>query len=398
MELHDSIVGVIRDVLRNPSRVSLHEPTFGGREWEYVKDCLDTGWVSSVGKYVDRFEAMLQDLTGATRAVAVVNGTSALQVALLAVGVEPGDEVLMPALTFAGTANAVHHAGAVPHFVEVEERTLGVCATTLGEHLTEIAELSGDRCMNRRTGRRIAALVPVHIFGHPAELDALQAVSDAWRIPLVEDAAESIGSTYHGRHTGTFGRVGVLSFNGNKTVTTGGGGALLTNDGELGARLKHLTTTAKVPHQWRFFHDAAGFNFRMPNINAAVGCAQLEQLESLVLRKRRLAARFQAAFAGFVGARVLAEPAGTHSNYWLSTLLLDEPSPTVRDAVLSASHEAGILLRPAWDPMHHLPMYRDAPRMTLDRTDRLVERIISLPGSAHLELLADSPGKPGELS
>lgn len=364
--------------------IALHEPEFAGREWDYVKECIDTGWVSSVGKFVDRFEEMLAEFTGAKRAVAVANGTAALHVSLLLAGVEPGDEVLIPTLTFIATANAVSYAGARPHFVDSEEETLGIDVAGLEAHLARIAELRNGSCVNRRTGAVIRALVPVHIFGHCGDLDGLTSLCERWGLALVEDAAEALGSTYRGRHAGTFGRIAATSFNGNKTITTGGGGAILTNDVELGRRAKHLTTTARVPHRWSFVHDEIGFNYRMPNLNAALGCAQLERLPDILARKRKLAEAYMTAFGGVPGARILAEPAGTTSNYWLVAMLLDRADEEQRDATLLALNDAGYMARPIWTLMHRLPMYRDCPHMSLAGSENLEMRVINLPSSARL--------------
>ena len=271
------VVGAIR-VVTGSAPAALHEPHFGGREWDYLKECLDSTFVSSVGKFVDRFEAELAAYTGAAHAVATVNGTAALHIALKLAGVLPGDEVIVPALTFAATANAVIYCDAVPHFADRETRSFGLDAAALRDWLQATTELQAGVCVNRASGRTIRAMVPMHVFGHPADLDSLLAVASDFRLALVEDAAESLGSLYHGRHTGTIGRMGTLSFNGNKTITTGGGGAILTNDAELAKHAKHLTTTAKLPHAWEYRHDEVGYNYRMPNLNAALGCAQLEQL------------------------------------------------------------------------------------------------------------------------
>ncbi len=257
--LPDRILDAVRSVV-GPGPVALHEPRFLGNEWIYVKECLDSTFVSSVGEYVDRFESYIAAYTGAKYAVAVVNGSAALHVALLLAGVKPGDEVLVPALTFVATANAVSYCGAIPHFVDSEERTLGLDAVALGDYLGSIAEISGGRCVNRATGRVLGAIVPMHTFGHPVDIQAVLSVARDFSLAVVEDAAESLGSTVEGRHTGTFGLMGTLSFNGNKTVTTGGGGAIITNDADLAKRAKHLTTTAKVPHRWNYFHDQIGFN------------------------------------------------------------------------------------------------------------------------------------------
>lgn len=383
--LRDRVVAGVRRVLGEPeAMVLLHGPEFAGHEWAYVKECIDTAWVSSAGAYVGRFEQSLAEYTGASHAVATVNGTAALFVALQLAGVGRGDEVLIPALTFIATANAVAYGGARPHLCDVEEKTLGMDAGKLGVYLREIAKKEGGRCINKRTGARIAAVVPMHTFGHAVDLDGLLAVAQEWGLVVVEDAAESLGSFYHGRHTGTFGRLGVLSFNGNKIVTTGGGGAILTNDQELARHAKHITTTAKVPHAWEFYHDELGYNYRMPNINAALGVAQLEQLPGFVDRKRRLAKRYLDEFAGVGGVRVMAEPPGCASNYWLNTLILDKSDKGLRDQVLAALNEAKMQSRPIWQPMHQLPMYASCPRMDLSTTDNLSGRIINVPSSAGL--------------
>jgi perosamine synthetase len=363
---------------------ALHEPEFAGNEWAYVKDCLDTGWVSTAGRYVEKFEAMLCEITGARNAVATVSGTAALHSALLVAGVRAGDEVIVPSLTFVATANAVSHCGAVPHFADVETATLGLDVARLRQHLERVAKRKDGDWRNQKTGRPIRAIVCMHTFGHPSDLDGLAAVAAEFGLPLIEDAAESLGSTYKGRHTGTFGRLGVLSFNGNKTVTTGGGGAILTDDNKIAARVRHLTTTAKLPHAWAFEHDKVGYNYRMPNINAALGCAQLEQLQGFISRKRQLAQRYHEAFALVLGVAVVAEPSGSNSNFWLNALVLDADDTNLRDAVLTACNERGIGARPAWTPMHQLPMFSDAPRDDLATTESLCRQLINLPSSPRL--------------
>jgi perosamine synthetase len=364
--------------------LALHEPRFAGNEWVYVKECLDSTFVSSVGKFVDRFEADLATYTGAKHAVAVVNGTAALHVALQLVGVSRGDEVLIPAFTFIATANAVSYCGAVPHFVDSEERTLGVDPGALREYLKSATEIRNGECVNRATGRIIRAVVPMHAFGHPVDIEGLLAVARDFHLVLVEDAAESLGSTVQGRHTGTFGRIGTLSFNGNKTITTGGGGALLINDTPLAKRAKHLTTTAKLPHRWEYRHDEVGYNYRLPNINAALGCAQLEQLPNFLKAKRMLFQQYAAAFTEIPGTRVVREPDGCRSNYWLQSLLLDESVEQERDAVLAATNDAGFMTRPAWTLMHRLQPYRECPRMALPVAESLDRRLINLPSSSFL--------------
>ena len=364
--------------------VSLHEPRFRGNEWVYLKECLDSTFVSSVGKFVDRFEDELADFTGAKRAVAVVNGTAALHMALLLAGVEAGDEVLLPALTFIATANAVAYCQATPHFVDSEEVSLGMDAHALRDYLAVTTEIRDGCCINLSTGRVIRAMVPMHTFGHPVDIDTLLALAHDFHLLLVEDAAESLGSTVGGRHTGTFGLMGTLSFNGNKTITTGGGGAILTNDLELGARAKHLTTTAKLPHRWSFLHDEVGYNYRLPNLNAALGCAQLEQLPSFLEDKRRLFDQYRLAFSEVNGVRLVAEPKGCRSNYWLQTLLLDEMLADQRDEVLTATNEAGQMTRPVWTLMHRLPMYSNTPKAPLPVAESLERRLINIPSSSGL--------------
>lgn len=363
--------------------VALHEPRFAGKEWEYVKECLDTGWVSSVGKYVDRFEVMLSEQTG-LHAVALGNGTSALHLSLLLAGVEPEDEALIPSLTFVATANAVRHAFAWPHLVDVEERTLGIDVAKLGAYLSDIAEKRGDFFWNKKTGRRLRAVVPMHAFGHPCDIAALAELCEKYNLALVEDAAESLGSTFAGKHTGSFGIVAALSFNGNKTVTTGGGGAILSRSSALAKRAKHLSTTAKIPHKWEFVHDEVGYNYRLPNINAALGCAQLEQLPDYLAQKRALAEKYKSAFAGVTGVKFFTEPARSHSNYWLNTLILDSSQKSQRDAILALTNDSGIMTRPTWTLMHKLVMYKDCPRMDLSCAEDLEKRVINIPSSPFL--------------
>ena len=385
-QLQGQIIAAVRSVIGSDEFVALHEPTFAGNEWAYVKECLDTGWVSSVGKFVDRFEQDLAAYTGANRAVAVVNGTAALQICLQLVGVEQNDEVLIPALTFVATANAVRYCGAVPHFVDSDESTLGLDPQKLAVHLEEIAEIRGGISINRLTGRRIKAIVPMHTFGHPVDMAPLMDLCERYRLELVEDAAESLGSYYKGRHTGTMGRCAALSFNGNKTITTGGGGAILTNDEDLGRLAKHITTTAKVPHRWEFNHDMVGYNYRMPNINAAIGCAQLEQLPNFLAAKRKLAERYRQAFNNIPGLRFFSEPANCQSNYWLNTLLLGKECTKQRDALLESTNNLGIMTRPAWTLMHKLTMFTGCQKMDLCVAEALEKRLINIPSSVGLAL------------
>ena len=383
----EQVVAAIHTVV-GEGPVALHEPSFIGNEWLYLKECLDSTFVSSVGKFVDRFEVELAAFTGAKHAVAMVNGTAALHIALKLAGVNADDEVLIPALTFVATANAVTYCNATPHFVDSEARTLGVDAAKLRDYLSSHTEQRAGQCVNRATGRVIRALVPMHAFGHPVDLEGLLAVAHDFNFALVEDAAESLGSTYHGRHTGTFGLMGTLSFNGNKTITTGGGGALLTNDAELARHAKHLTTTAKLPHAWEYRHDEIGYNYRMPNLNAALGCAQLEQLPAMLAAKRELFHRYQAAFAPVAGVKLMAEPEQCQSNYWLQTLLLDAKLANQRDALLKATNDAGFMTRPAWILMHELTPFKECPRMDLAGAQLLSQGLINIPSSSGLVSLS----------
>lgn len=388
MQLADIVTERIQRVTGG-AKVALHEPRLDGNELAYVKDCIETGWVSSVGSYVDRFERELAAFTGAAHAVVVSNGTSGLQIALQLVGVRPGDEVLVPALSFVATANAVSHCGAKPHFVDSDYASLGLDVAALSAYLADIAELREGQCINRRSGRHIAALVPMHTFGHPVDMPALQALAERYSIAVVEDAAESLGSWIGDRHTGNFSRCAMLSFNGNKIVTTGGGGAIITNDSALAKRAKHLTTTAKLPHAWAFRHDEVGYNFRMPNLNAAMGCAQLERIEGFLTAKRELTQRYLAAFADLPEVQLFVERPGTRANYWLQTLLLAPGLADQRDAVLTATNAAGQMTRPVWELLTSLPMYRDCEAMPAPVAQDLARRIINLPSSPHL--LADAP-------
>ncbi len=362
----------------------LHVPEIAGNEWTYVKECLDTGWVSSVGSYVDNFGDMLTAATGAKYVVPTINGTAALHVCLMLAGVEPGDEVIVPALSFAATANAVFYCHAVPHFADSEEATMGLDPGKLEAHLLRIAKSKGGDLLNAQTGRRISALVCMHTFGHPVDLDGVAKVCDRFGLPLIEDAAESLGSIYKGRHTGNHGVLSALSFNGNKIVTTGGGGAVMTSDPNLAALAKHLTTTAKMPHAWEFDHDQVGYNYRLTNVNAAIGCAQLERLDEFIERKRRLAERYTEAFANLNGVRLFTEPRDCRSNYWLNVMLLDPEVEVRRDEVLELVNAAGLMCRPAWKPLSNLTPYRDCPRMDLSVAGSLYRRLINIPSSPRL--------------
>ena len=384
----DKILGVVGpSSVENP--ISLHEPDFTGTNaWSYVKDCLDTSWVSTAGSWVNSFEKGLCTITGAQHAVVVNNGTNALRLALHLVGVGPGDEVLLPPLSFVATANAVAHLGAVPHFVDVNPSDLGICPAALSAHLDSITYRRDSVLINRETGRRIGALLPVHVFGHPAQVDQLRAVADTFGLPMVEDAAEALSSFRAGTHCGMFGSVGTVSFNGNKLITTGGGGALLTNDASLALRARHLSTTAKKPHPWLFEHDAIGWNDRLPNLNAALGCAQLEDLERRLEAKRNLAKLYSETFADVEGVELVEEPTDCRSNHWLVTLRFTAEDPLIaqgqRMQLMQRSHSVGLLLRPVWTPLHQLPMYNGCPQSSLSVANNEALRLVNLPSSPQL--------------
>lgn len=379
----DSIITALRKAL-GEGDVALHEPRFAGNEQRYVQDCIASTYVSSVGAYVDRFEKELAAYTGAHHAVAVVNGTAALQVALQLAGVRANDEVIVPALTFIATANAVHYLGAIPHFADSNEQTLGLDPLALRDWLRITAESVAGGYRNRNTGRRLRAIVPMHTFGHPCDVDGLLAVAHDYGLVVVEDAAESLGSFYQGQHTGTFGLLGTLSFNGNKIVTTGGGGAILTNDRSLADHAKHLTTTAKQPHRWQYVHDQIGYNYRMPNLNAALGCAQLEKLPEFLASKRRLLARYQEVFSDIQNVQLVKEPIGCDSNYWLQTLILADSIAEQSDEILQATNDAGLMVRPVWRLMSKLDPYKRCPRGPSLVAESLAQRLINIPSSAGL--------------
>jgi perosamine synthetase len=377
-------LAVLKSVLgeSGSSPIALHEPNIGQRENELVSKCLASGWVSSVGEYISEFEQGLAKFTNSKHAIAVVNGTAALHLALHSVGVKPGDEVLVPTLSFVATANAVSHCGAIPHFVDSDPETLGLDPLALREHLRANASLRDGELHNTSTGRRIIAVVPMHTFGHPMQIEALIDVAKEFNLVVVEDAAESIGSYVGSTHTGTFGRCSSLSFNGNKTITTGGGGAILTNDSGLAQRIRHLATTAKMPHDYEYIHDAVAFNYRMPNINAALGCAQLSRLDDFLSAKRVLAKKYSEGFSSARSMQFVAEPHGTTSNYWLNTIRLSKPDLSLRDELLVAARASGYMCRPAWNLLHTLPMYESSPRAKLPVAQNLWQSLINIPSSA----------------
>lgn len=385
MDLPYHVLNAVNTVLLNPKDFTpLHTPNFKGNELKYVSECISTGWVSSVGQFVDQFELDLAKFCGVERAVAVVNGTAALHISLLIAGVKPEDEVIIPSLTFVATANAVKYAGAHPHFVDVEESTFGIDANKLKKHLHATCELRGKECYNKKTGRRIACIVPMHTFGHPTNMDALMKVSEEFGLPIVEDAAESLGSYYKGVHTGGIGLVSAMSFNGNKIMTTGGGGAILTNSEKLADIAKHLTTTAKQPSKWEFKHDEIGFNYRMPNLNAALGVAQIESMPDFVNAKRDLANRYKNAFEGLEGVTFVEEPENSKSNYWLCTCKLDSEDSKQLENLLELLNSNNIMARPIWNPLHQLKIYEGEFRADLEVTKSLAKRVFNLPSSTFL--------------
>ncbi|MEW6219663.1 MAG: LegC family aminotransferase [Thermodesulfobacteriota bacterium] len=376
--MFESVIALIRDLYPAQTTIPLHEPRFQGREREYVLAAIDSTFVSSVGAFVDRLEAEVVRYTGTAQAVATVNGTAALHIALLLAGVQPGDEVITQPLTFVATANAIAYCGATPVFVDVDRRCAGLSPEALAAFLDQETRRQDGVLLNRSSGRRIAACLPVHTFGLPAAIERLVATCAEHGLPVVEDAAEALGSTWQGRHCGTFGLLGIYSLNGNKTITAGGGGIIVTSDPVLARQAKHLTTTAKRLHPYLYDHDALGYNYRMPNLNAALACAQLEQLEAFVAAKRTVAARYQAFFATS-GLTFLEEPAGGRANCWLNSILL--PDRAARDLFLAETHRAGILTRPAWRLLNELPMYRSCRHDGLANARWLADRLVNLPSS-----------------
>jgi perosamine synthetase len=375
------IITAIRKVVGMYS-TNLHEPVFEGNEWHYLKDCLDSGFVSSAGQYVEKFEQKIAEFTGSKYAIALVNGTSALHLAMIVGGVKSGDEVIMPSLTFVATANAVSYTGAIPHFVDVNQLDLGIDAVKLRQYLNEITVIKNGNCLNRKTGRIIRALLPMHVFGHPCNILELLAIADEFHLTVIEDAAESLGSFYNEKHTGTFGKIGIISFNGNKTITTGGGGVILTDDREIAYQAKYLSTTAKQPHAFSYMHTDIGFNYRMPNLNAALGCAQLEKLPYFLNSKRRLFNLYFDAFFKVENVLLFQEPIHCRSNYWLQTLLLDEELVPYHEDIIISCIKSGINVRPVWTPLHLLPIFADSPAASLPVTINLAKRLINIPSSA----------------
>lgn len=377
--MYSQVTDFVHQLFGTEETVPLHAPLFIGNEKKYLNECIDTTFVSSVGKFVDRFEEEIAAYTGAQKAVVCVSGTNALHMAMMLVGVEREDEVLTQALTFIATCNAISYIGAHPVFIDVDMETLGLSPNAVKAWLEKNAELKNGICYNKRTGRRVKACVPMHTFGHPVKIDELVQICNEWHIELVEDAAESIGSLYKGKHTGTFGKVGAISFNGNKTITTGGGGMLLFQDEELGKFAKHLTTQAKVPHRWAFVHDHIGYNYRMPNINAALGCAQLENLERYVENKRETAQIYTDFFKNVPDITFFTEPENCRSNYWLNVVMLKDKA--AQQEFLEYTNDHGVMTRPVWELMNRLEMFKHCENDGLKNTEWLADRIVNIPSS-----------------
>ena len=377
------ITDFIRDLYGGGDFIPLSVPVFAGNEKKYLNECIDTTFVSSVGKFVDRFEDDIAKYTGCKRAVVCVSGTNALHMSLMLAGVERGDEVLTQALTFIATCNALSYIGAEPVFIDVDRDTMGLSPTAVRKWLATNAVIKDNQCFNKNTRRRIKACVPMHTFGHPVHLDELLKVCNEYHIELVEDAAESIGSLYKGKHTGTFGKIGALSFNGNKTITTGGGGMMLFNDEELGAYAKHITTQAKIPHRWEFKHDHIGYNYRMPNINAALGCAQLENIDKFIESKRETAKAYEEFFKNVPVIEFFTEPENCRSNYWLNVVILKDKD--AQQEFLQFTNDNGVMTRPIWELMNRLPMFEHCQNDGLKNTTWFADRVVNIPSSVRVK-------------
>lgn len=376
------IFDFIRKLYNQPTGlIPLHAPVFIGNEKKYLNECIDTTYVSYVGKFVTQFEDITKKYTKSEFAIAVSNGTSAMQIALMAAGVNPGDEVITQPLTFVATANAIFHCRAKPVFVDIEKSTLGMAPEKLEEFLSETTVLKSTGVYNKITSNKISACLPVHIFGHPCRIDKIIEICDRYNIPVVEDAAEALGSFYKERHLGTFGKLGILSYNGNKTITTGGGGMILTKDPDLAYFAKHITSTAKLPHKWEFIHDMAAYNYRMPNVNAAIGVAQMETLESFLINKREVSKTYMDFFHDQKQS-FFKEPPEAKSNYWLNAITLNDLQE--RDIFLSSSYENGIITRPIWRLMNKLNMYKNCFKGNLDNAEWIEQRVVNIPSSVRI--------------
>ena len=379
--MFDKFIEFVKVLYQNLETIPLHAPVFTGNEKEYLNDCIDSTFVSYVGKYVTKFEEMTAQYTGAKNAVAVVNGTAALQIALQTGGVERGDEVITQPLTFVATANAISHAGAIPVFIDVDLKTMGMSAERLKDFLKLNCEVKYGFCINKTSGRKVSAILPMHTFGHPCKIDEIVETANMYNVPVIEDSAESLGSFYKGKHTGTFGLAGIISYNGNKTITTGGGGMILTDDEEFAKKARHITTTGKVPHKWEYVHDAVAYNYRMTNVNAAIGAAQMEKINDYISNKRETASLYRKFFSNS-GIEFFTEPENSLSNYWLNVIILKDKNE--RDSFLRYTNETGVMTRPIWKLMNKLDMYRDCQSGNLDNAEWLEERVINIPSGYRL--------------
>lgn len=375
------LIDFIRTTFNSTEFIPLHEPRFLGNEKKYLNECIDSTFVSSVGKFVDQFEQMFADFVGAKHAIAAMNGTAALHIALKLAGVEENTEVITQPLTFIATANAISYCGAQPVFVDVDRDTLGLSPQALEAFLQQHAEINNSQCINKTSGKVIQACLPMHTFGHPCRIDEIAAICQQWHIELVEDAAESLGSYYQGQHTGTFGKLAAFSFNGNKVITSGGGGVIVTNDDALAQRAKHITTTAKVPHPYEYVHDEIGYNYRLPNLNAALLVAQMEQLEGFLKSKRQLAEEYKT-FCQANKINWLAEPANSQANYWLQAIILEDAA--ARDEFLQTSNQQGVMTRPIWRLMNELEMFKHCQHGDLTNAKWLEQRVVNIPSSVRV--------------
>lgn len=383
--LANQVVNILERKLGFPKKIiSLHEPSFSKKEYKYLKKCIDSTFVSSVGKFTELFENKIVKFTGAKYSVAVVNGTAAIHLGLKVIGVKSGSEVLTPSLTFAGATNAITYCQATPHFIDSEHETLGVDPKKLRKYLEKITVFKNKRCINKVTGKSIDAMVVTHLYGHPCNMQSLLKVSKDFRIPMLEDAAEAIGSYYKNKHVGTFGQVGVISFNGNKPITTGGGGIILTNIKKLSSKARHLSTTAKIPHPWEHQYKEVGYNYRMPNLNAALGLGQLENLQKKLKNKREIFKKYDKEFKKINGVHLKKEPKNCKSNYWLNTLIIDKDKKSQRKIILKKTNQKNIMTRACWMPMHHFSHFKKFPKMNLDTADQIYERAINIPSSPSL--------------
>jgi len=380
--VYQDIVNFIQETFNTKNFIPLHEPKFIGNEKKYLNDCIDSTFVSSVGKYVDMFEQKFAKMVGSKYAIATVNGTSALHISLLLADVQKGDEVITQPLTFVATCNAINYINAKPIFVDVDLETMGLSPTSLVSFLEDNCYLRENQCINRKTGKTIKACVPMHTFGHSCKIDEIKVICDNWNITLVEDAAESLGSYYKDKHTGTFGKIGAFSFNGNKIITSGGGGVIITDDEALAKRAKHLTTTSKIAHPFEYVHDEIGYNYRMPNLNAALIVAQLEQLKSFLKSKRELSLKYKTFFDTYEEIDLIEEPLDSKSNYWLQAVIVKDLK--IRDEFLKFTNKNGVMTRPVWKLMNELEMFKDAQCSSLKNAKYLEERVINIPSSVIL--------------